>query len=455
MTYDVIVLGGGAGGLSAARAAARRRARTLLIQDGPLGGDCTFTGCVPSKALLAAAAAGASFADAMASVHRAVATVAATEDDAVLARDGVEVLHGRGRLRAPGEVEVDGRRLRAPRIVVATGARPVVPAVPGLDASGVLTSDTVFDMDRLPARLVVIGGGSIGCELAQAFARLGAAVTVIEARPRLLPGEDQEASAAIAGAFAVDGIDVRTGATVVGAERVDGRSWRLRLAGGDAVECDAVLVAAGRVAATDGLGLDEAGVDRDAGGAIRTDAYLRTTARGVWAVGDVNGRMLFTHAADEMGRVAIANALARVSWRRFDPRAIPWVTFTSPEVGRVGLTEAEAASRGGRVAFVPMGEVDRAVAEQRTEGFVKLVAGPRRVVGSLGGGRILGATVVAARGGELVHEAALAMRTRLAPARLALTVHAYPTWSIGVQQAAAQFFVPVNGRRAQPARAAE
>lgn len=453
MDYDLIVVGGGPAGLSAARAGARRRGRTLLIQDGPLGGDCTFTGCVPSKALLAAAGAGATFADAMESVRRAVAVVAAAEDDAALARDGVEVLHGRARFLAPGELDVDGRRLRSSRIVVATGARPVVPSVPGLAEFEVLTSENVFDLTRLPARLIVVGGGSVGCELAQAFGRLGSSVTLVEARARLLPGEEPEASAVIEAVFAGEGIDVRVGAVAVGAQAgADGQGARLALGDGEVVEADRVLVAAGRVPVTGDLGLEEAGVEVD-GGVIRTDAYLATTARGVWAVGDVTGRVAFTHAADEMGRIAVANALAPVKWRRFDVAAIPWVTFTSPEVGRVGLTETQAAARRGRVAFVPMAEVDRAIVEQRTEGFVKLLAGPRPIVGRLGGGKILGATVVAARGGELVHEAALAMRTGMAAARLALTVHAYPTWSVAVQQAAAQFFVPVNGRRARPARA--
>ena len=184
---------------------------------------------------------------------------------------------------------------------------------------------------------------------------------------------------------------------------------------------------------------------------MRVDAHLQTTAKGIWAAGDVTGLLPFTHAADEMGRIAVANALSRRGWRRFQASAIPWVTFTAPEVGRVGMTEAEAADRGGRVAYLPMSEVDRAVAAGETRGFVKLIAGPRRVLRNTGGGQILGATVVAARGGELIHEAALAIRTRMFTGRLAQAIHAYPTWSMAIRQAAAQFFMEIDGRRARPA----
>jgi len=207
----------------------------------------------------------------------------------------------------------------------------------------------------------------------------------------------------------------------------------------------------GRRAATDGLGLEEAGVERERG-FIVTDDHLATTAAGVWAVGDAAGKLQFTHAADEMGRIAAGNALARRPPRRFHPEWIPWVTFTDPEVARVGMTEAEGAERGARVAYLPMSEVDRAVAAGATDGFVKLVAGPRRVLGHAAGGRLLGATVVAGRGGELIAEAALAIRTRMFTARLAQAVHAYPTWSAAMWQAAAQFFVDAGGRRARPAQ---
>jgi len=199
-------------------------------------------------------------------------------------------------------------------------------------------------------------------------------------------------------------------------------------------------------------GLDAAGVATQRG-FIATDDHLATSNSGVWAVGDVTGKLRLTHAADEMGRVAATNALSpRWQHRRFDPSAIPWVTFTTPEVARVGVTEAGAAAHGARVAFLPMTEVDRAIVSGQTAGFVKLIAGPRPLIRGLGGGRILGATIVAARAGELIHEPALAMRTGMFTGRLAQTVHAYPTWSVAVQQAAAQFFIEIGGRQARPAK---
>lgn len=452
--YDLVVVGGGAGGLAAARAAARRGASTLLVQDGSVGGDCTFTGCVPSKALLAAAARGDSFGDAMAAVQRAVETIAATEDDDALAREGVEVIHGRGVFRSPGTLDVDGSLVRSDRFVVATGARPEIPPIDGLHAARPLTNEDLFDLQRRPARLAVLGGGPIGAELSQAFARLGSDVTLFEADERILGGEEPEASRAVADAFAEDGIDVRTGARVV---EVDGSggATRIHVEGGTTVEVDRILVAVGRRPSTSGMGLEDIGVALDDRRFVRTDDTMATSVPGIWAVGDVAGSLQLTHAANRMALVAVRNALSRwsrVRKQRFDTGVVPWATFTSPEVGRVGMTEAQAAEHGGRVAFLPMAEVDRAVATGLTRGFIKLVAGPRPLLRSAGGGRLLGATAVAAVGGELVHEVALAMRTNMFTGRLAQTVHTYPTWSLAVQKAAAQFFFDVEGRSARPAR---
>jgi pyruvate/2-oxoglutarate dehydrogenase complex dihydrolipoamide dehydrogenase (E3) component len=449
---DLIVVGGGAGGMAAARAAARAGLRPLLVQLGPIGGDCTFTGCVPSKTVIEAAARGDSFAEAMLAARRAVDRIAAGEDDEVFRREGIDVLHGWATFRSPHQLDVEGTVLRSRRFVIATGTEPSVPPVDGLDGVDYLTNENVFELADLPASLAVLGGGAVGCELAQAFRRLGAQVMVIEALDRLLAREEPEASAAVAEAFAAEGIQLRTGTQLRRVEALEAKgAVRLHLENGDTVSADRLLVAAGRRGATAGLGLEAAGVATE-GGFVRVDHRLGTTAPGIWAAGDVTGMLQFTHAADEMGRLAVANALSRTSRGRFDPSAIPWVTFTSPEVARVGMTEAEAAAHGGRVAFLPMTEVDRAVTAGKTGGFVKLLAGPRRLLGNAGGGRILGATIVAERGGELVHEAALAMRTRMFTGRLAQTVHAYPTWSMAIRQAAAQFFMEIDGRRARPAQ---
>jgi pyruvate/2-oxoglutarate dehydrogenase complex dihydrolipoamide dehydrogenase (E3) component len=301
----------------------------------------------------------------------------------------------------------------------------------------------------------VLGGGATGCELAQAFARLGSTVIVVEAEARLLPREEPEASHVVATALAADGVAIGTGVGLEGVERLDDRGRaRLRLSADGAVESDRALVAVGRRPASAGLGFAKVGVAMDERGHVRTDATLATSVKGIWAVGDVTGLMPFTHAAARMGFVAARNALAPRGRRRqrFDSRPIPWVTFTAPEVGRVGMTEADAVERGGRVAYLPLDAVDRAVTTGETRGFVKLIAGPRRLLRNAGGGRLLGATVVAPTGGELIHEAALAMRTRMFTGRLAQTTHAYPTWSTAIQQAAAQFFLELDGRSARPAR---
>ncbi len=452
--YDVVVVGGGTGGLSSAREAVRRGASALLVQEGRLGGDCTFTGCVPSKALLAAAARGESFDDAMVAVHRAVEAIAATEDDEALRREGVDVLHGRGVFRSPTSLDVDGTTIRSQRFVIATGARPAVPPIDGLRDADPLTNENLFELTSLPRRLGVLGGGAIGAEMSQAFARLGAEVTLIEAEDRILVKEEPESSEVMGEALAADGIDIRTGGKVDKVE-ASPQGTRIRTEDGGSVEVDRILVAIGRRPSTADMGLEDVGVELDERGFIRTDDTMATTAPGIWAVGDVAGSLQFTHAANRMAFVAVRNALSRwakVRQQRFDADQVPWATFTSPEVGRVGMTEADAVDHGGRVAYLPMAEVDRAIATGDTRGFVKLIAGPRPVLRGAGGGRLLGATAVAAVGGELVHEVALAMRTNMFTGRLAQTVHTYPSWSMAVQQAAAQFFFEINGREARPAQ---
>lgn len=441
--YDLVVVGGGAGGLVAAREARRRGASPLLVQDGPVGGDCTFTGCVPSKALLAAAAEGVGFDEAMGRVHRAVERIAATEDATVLRAEGIEVIDGFARFVAPHEIDVDGRRLTSRRFVVATGATPAVPSITGLRESRPLTNEDVFALASRPDSMVVLGGGAVGCELAQAFARLGTTVTVVEAADRLLPGEEPDTSAIIAEALTDDGVTVRTGSRVERVERLGDGRVRVQVAGGTSIVAAELLVATGRVPAGRGFGLEDIGVTVDDRGAVVVDDTMATSVGGIWAVGDVTGRLQFTHAAGRMGWIAVSNALstrARIRRFRFDSANVPWATFTSPEVGRVGLTEAEAADLHpeARVAELPLAEVDRAVAVGVERGFVKLIAAPRRGIGHLGGGRLVGATIVAPTGGDVIHEAALAMQANVFAGRLAQTTHAYPTWALAVQQAALQ-----------------
>lgn len=453
--YDLVVIGGGAGGLVAAREARRRNARVVLVQDGPLGGDCTFTGCVPSKALLSAAGRGMSFTAAMESVHRAVAKIAATEDSDTLAREGIDVIGGYARFRDPNTIEIDGRRIRSRRFVVATGARPLVPTIPGLRELPPITNETLFQLVKQPESMVILGGGPIGCEMAQAFARLDTHVTLIETVDRLLPREEPETSEVVAAALGNDGVTVQTGQPVTLVERKPNGQVCVRTNLRDPIVAAQLLVAIGRSPSSRGFGLEELGVNIDEFGAIKVDDSMATNIDGIWAVGDVTGRLLFTHAAGRMGWIAASNALskmARFRKFRFDTKVIPWATFTTPEVGRVGLTEAEAAQQHcrARVAYLPLTHVDRAVAVGAEAGFVKLIAAPRPGIGNLAGGRLVGATVVAPTGGELIHEAALAMQTNMFLGRLAQTTHAYPTWSMAIQQATLQFFGESAGLRARP-----
>ena len=454
--FDVIIIGGGAGGMAAVDAALRRGARTLIVQDGPMGGDCTWTGCVPSKALIAAAAQGAAADDAMATARRAVLQVAEAEGPDVFRRRGAEVVSGRARFLTSRAIEVDGDRYEAERFVIATGARPLLPPIEGLAGAGPLTSETLWDLERLPASMAVLGGGPIGVELGQALARLGVAVTLLEGDARILGREEPETAALVAAALRADGVTLRLGAPV---ERVERRAdGQVSVdAGGSSVVVDEVLVALGRVPVTDGLDLVHAGVQLDDGGHIRTDDRLATTAPGIHAVGDVTGRFPFTHGAYAMGLVAVANALGPVRWRRFSTRAIPFVTYTDPEVARVGMVEAEAFDRWGEDAMVvelPMAAVDRAIAEDRTEGHVKLIVAPGRLLGHRAGGQIVGVTIVSPHAGELIHELSLATMLRIPPGALALATHAYPTWGMAVQQAVSALFVYVEGATRRPARPA-
>jgi len=385
-----------------------------------------------------------------------VARIAATEDAAALACEGVTVVDGTARFVDRRTIDVDGRRLRARRFVVATGARPSLPPVPGLADADPLTSENIFELAAAPRSLAVLGAGPIGVELASALARLGVEVTLFEGLERILPREEPAASSVVAGVLARSGVRLRPSCSVSEVERVGAGSLLVHGAHGGPVPAEAVLVAGGRAPAGAGFGLEEIGVELNGRGAIVVDDTMATTVPGIWAAGDVVGRAQFTHAAARMGWVAAANALsrtARVRRFRFSERVLPRAIFTTPEVGRVGLLESEAVQRhpGSRVAFLPLSHVDRAIATGAEDGFVKLIAGPRPGLRGLAGGRLLGATVVAPTGGDLVHEVALGMQTGMFTGRLVQTTHAYPTWSSAIQQAALQFFGMASGLTARPA----
>ena len=449
MDHDLIIVGGGAGGLGALRAALWVDADVAMINDGEPGGDCTFSGCVPSKTLLAGARSGLSFGDTMERVSAVVERIASTESAEVLRSHGATFIDDRARIVTHDTVAVGESRITAPRIVIATGGRAFVPPIPGLADARHHTSDTIFALRRQPDRLGIIGGGPLGCEMAEAFAAFGTQVHLFEGADRLLPREEPAASAIVEMALTAKGVRVSTGARI---ERVANEGSAIALHSADsATLVDEVLVAAGRSPNSKGFGLEELGVRFNDRGHVRTDDRLQTDVDGLYAVGDVTGKLPFTHAADEMGRLAAGNALKKGIRGRYRTDQTPWVTFTSPEVARVGATEADAARRGGRVVELPMAEMDRAITDGAEQGFIKLITGPKRFTRHAGGGRIIGATIVAERAGELINEIALAMRARVFAGRLAQTVHAYPTWGYGIQKTAGQLFGEVEGRTWRPA----
>jgi pyruvate/2-oxoglutarate dehydrogenase complex dihydrolipoamide dehydrogenase (E3) component len=458
-SWDVLVVGGGTAGMTAARAAAAEGARTVLVERDPaLGGECTYVGCVPSKTLIEVAklywalrrgerwgirADGLrmDFATLMAHKDAVIADIARDERAEVFEEAGVAVRHGGLRFTGPHEAIVDGAPHRFDRAVVATGSDPFVPPGIGLESVPYLTNETVFSLTELPRRLVVLGGGPIGLELGQAFGRLGSEVTVLHSREQLLAKEDPEVSALVADLLAGEGLDVRLGARASGVSREGGDILvRQQAPGGEGtVRADAVLVAAGRRPRVAGMGLEELGVAYDHRG-VAVDQRMRTSAQHVFAAGDVTGRYLFTHVAGYEGRIAGQNAAGKR--QKADYRVVPWVTFLEPEIARVGLTEPQAreAHDGIDVIRFPMSRVDRARMLGEPVGFIKLIITGRSVVGRLGGGEVVGAHIVGPHAGELLHEVVLAMQARVFAGRLAQAIHAYPTTSMGVQQAASQLF---------------
>ncbi|MEB3222252.1 MAG: FAD-dependent oxidoreductase [Candidatus Sericytochromatia bacterium] len=442
---NMVVIGGGSAGLVTAYIAAAVRARVTLVEAHRLGGDCLNTGCVPSKALIRAtrllaqlaranelglrtAGAEVDFPAVMARVRRVIAAIEPHDSAERYTGLGVEVLQGRARLATPWEVVVthpDGAetRLTTRAVVLATGARPTVPRIPGLEDVGYLTSDTVWELRELPRRLLVLGGGVIGCELGQAFARLGAAVTIVDRAPRLLAREDEEAAAAVAQRLRAEGLSLCLGHEAQAFVQEGGERVLLALHEGQEVRLpfDALLLAVGRTPNVTGLGLEDLGIP--AAGTVEVDARLRTRFPHILAAGDVAGPWQLTHAAAHQAWHAAVNGLfAPFKSFRVDGRVVPRAVFTEPEVAHVGLTAAEARTAGVPFEVTRYGleDLDRAIADGEAEGFVKVLTAP-------GSDRILGVTLVGAHAGDLVAEWALAMRHRLGLNHILGTVHVYPT----------------------------
>jgi pyruvate/2-oxoglutarate dehydrogenase complex dihydrolipoamide dehydrogenase (E3) component len=446
---DLCVIGAGSAGLSLAAGAVQMGASVVLVEKHLMGGDCLNTGCVPSKALLAPAHAAAAarraarfgvaaspvvdFAAVAAHVHRTIAAIAPHDSEERFRSLGVEVIRAAARFTAPDVVEAGGERIRARRFAIATGSRAAVPPIPGLDATPFLTNETIFGLAELPSHLVVLGGGPIGVEMAQAFRSLGAEVTLIE-RATLLPRDEPEAAAVLRRRLAEEGVTLIEGEEVVAAAR-QGAGIVLTLSGGGRrVAGSHLLLAAGRAPNIEGLGLDAAGIAANPRG-ITVDARLRTSNRRVLALGDVAGGPQFTHIAGYHAGIAIRNILFGLP-AKLDYRALPWVTYTAPEIAQVGLTEAVARAQGhaATAVIVPLSGNDRAVAEDATEGLVKLVLGAR--------GRILGGAIVAPHAGETIGLVGLAIQKRLGPSALAGMIAPYPTIAEAVKRAAGAHFAP-------------
>jgi pyruvate/2-oxoglutarate dehydrogenase complex dihydrolipoamide dehydrogenase (E3) component len=447
--YDLLVLGGGAAGLAASRAARWEDATVALISDAALGGDCTFTGCVPSKSLIEASRQGLDFAAGMERVGRVVEQIASTENADVMRREGVDVIESRGTFVGPRTIEFDGRRIEGKNVIIATGSRPAAPPIEGLADVPYLTNESFFTPRAQPKSILIVGAGPIGCELGEALMRFGTAVTIVEFAPRVLVRYEPEASALVEEGLRDLGIDLRVD-TSAKSVTYDSGVFRVDV-GDEVIEVDELLIAAGRKPNTENLGLEAAGVTVNKHGYIETNKYLQTNVKGVFAAGDCNGVQMLSHAADEMGRIAAWTALRAGRKYKYDPKRIPHVVFTTPEVASIGVLEAEAPDNAS-VAEIAMSANDRALAADESAGFVRLIARPTLITKHRAGGKVIGATIVGGRAGEMINEVALMMRTNAYGFRLAQTVRAYPTWSTIMQKAATRWFHEYEGGSARPPR---
>jgi pyruvate/2-oxoglutarate dehydrogenase complex dihydrolipoamide dehydrogenase (E3) component len=454
--YHLVVVGAGTAGLVAAAGAAGLGARVALVERHLMGGDCLNVGCVPSKGVIRAARAwqearqaasrfggpavdGApSFGAAMERMRRLRAGISPHDSAERFRSLGIDVFLGDASFVAPDAVEVDGRRLRFRRAVVAAGARAAVPPLPGLAEIGYRTNETIFNLTELPRRLAVLGGGPIGCELAQAFARFGSEVTLLGRAAHILPREDADAAAVVAAALARDGVRIELGVEPVAARRRGGAKVLELEAGGEGralegrrreLEVDEILVATGRQPNVEGLGLEAAGVRFTRKG-VEVDDRLRTSNPRIFACGDVASKFQFTHVADAQARLVIQNALF-FGRAKASALTIPWCTYTSPEIAHVGLYEREARERGLEMETltVPLADNDRAVLDGEDEGFL-------RVHLERGGDTILGATLVAEHAGDMLGELCLAITKGIGLGSIAGVIHPYPTQAEVVKKAA-------------------
>ena len=441
--YNLIAIGAGAAGLVTTYIGAAVKAKVALIERHKMGGDCLNTGCVPSKALISSAKAVSmmkkhekfgltgvqyevDFAKVMERVQDAIKKIEPHDSVERYTGLGVHCIQGEATILSPNEVEVDGKVLTTANIVVATGARPFIPPVPGLEDIDYLHSDNVWDIRELPKRLLVIGGGAIGCELAQSFCRLGSKVTLMDILPNILPKEDPDIVKFVLDAFDEDGVSVKTGIKISSLKKdakgvikvsfeKDGKKSTLSV--------DKVLVAAGRKANTTGFGLEKIGVKLTKQGTIEVDEYLRTNVENVYACGDVAGPYQFTHMAGHQAWYAAVNSLfSPLKKFKVDYSVVPWVTYTDPEIAQVGLNESEAKRKNisYEITRYPLDDLDRAITDRTDYGVVKILTVPGR-------DKILGVTICGVHAGDMIAEFILAMKHGIGLNKILGTIHPYPT----------------------------
>ena len=457
--YDanLVVIGAGSGGLVSALIAAAVKSKVILIERHKMGGDCLNTGCVPSKALLRSAKVASYmsraeefglesvdvkpvFSRVLKRVHKVIDAIEPHDSVERFTGLGVECVQGDANIIDPHTVRVNGQDIRTKSIIIAAGARPFVPPIEGIDDVGYLTSDTVWELEEQPKRLVVLGGGPIGCELSQAFAQLGSEVTMVEMMGQLMGREDPDVAQVIMQRFEQDGINVLTNHKAVKFTNEGGqKTLHCDSANGTvAIPFDAVLVAVGRKANSEGLNLDNLGIKLRDNGTIETDEYLRTAVPNIFACGDITGPYQFTHTASHQAWFATVNALFGFAKKfKVDYRVIPWATFTAPEVARVGLSESDAKEQNLAYDVTRYGidDLDRAIADGEAHGFIKVIT-PK------GKDTVLGVTIVGHHAGELIAEYVLAMKHNIGLNKILGTIHLYPSFS------EANKFVAGNWKRA-------
>ncbi len=454
--FDLVIIGGGVAGLVTASGAAQFGAKVALVEKESLGGDCLHWGCVPTKSLVRAAKVASlmrrseefgiaktgfrvDFPKVIQRMRSVQERIAKNDDPERFRKMGVEVLFGGGKFLDSRTFAVKGRELRGRKFLIATGSRPVILPIPGLKEAGALTNMSALKLDHLPASMVILGAGPIGMEFAQVFSRLGSKVTVIEKMGQILPREDKELADALQGVLQKEGVEIVTCTEVQEVKRTaTGKRVvvaQCQVRGTLTFEVDEVMIAIGRAPNVEGLGLEATGVAYDKKG-IAVNAQMRTSQKHIFAAGDVAGPFAFTHVAEYQAGIVLSNALFPLMHRKADYRVVPWVTYTDPELGRVGLSEEEAkkqiGEKGVQVFRFRFDEVDRAIIEGEGHGLIKLICDRKN--------QILGVSLLGPSAGELLHEFVLAMKAKVPITSISQTIHVYPTLSQAVKRAADQYY---------------